>query len=292
MSFLAPDRIPFSIVTQNPTPESLEDAVNNFWLQLPSTTNAVDGGVYTNPTGLVVVGPDVNSSTINSFNGVPADVLVNGDGTSVFLTGPSNVQGTNLYGGGLVIEIVPGNDPDSVQTIAFSCDYNILNTLVDLSELVGGNLTYDDLQTIAQAAGGQGGDFVYYAHGTGGDDLLIGSDCSDFLRGGDGNDSISAQGGNDLVRGGAGSDQIFLGEGFDSVYYTIDQLSFDGDRDLIEDFTSGIDQITFDASLDLEITGFGTNTLTVTTNGITTSIVSGNDAFSETDIDDQIDFIV
>jgi hypothetical protein len=286
MSFLAPDRIPFNILQQNQTPADLEAAIQAN-LAAGTAISAADGSLLIDPTQDIVVG-DGNTVSVFTTTPDPTAILVTGLGTTVFINGPTAILGTNLGGGGVIIETVQDPDPDtSSKTILFSSGYSDVNGTVDTSVLVGGNENYTDYQTIADAAGNQipVPGFTFYGSGGAGDDLLIGSNYSDFLRGGAGSDQISAGGGDDLVRGGAGSDEIFLGSGMDSVFYTSDQMN---STDTLGDFTSGEDKITFDSSLNLgfaDFTGLGTTELTVSSDAGTVKIVSDGTAIQQDDID-------
>ena len=199
-----------------------------------------------------------------------------------------DIEGTNLGGGAVIIESVQtGGEDFGTKTIVFSSGYDGVNGTVDTSVMVGGNETYTDSQTIAEAAGGQipVPGFTFYGHASSGDDLLVGSNYSDFLRGGAGSDQISASGGDDLVRGGEGSDEIFLGQGMDTVFYTSDQMN---STDTLGDFVSGEDKITFASSLNLSLddfTGLGTNSITVASSAGTVAINSEGDAIELEDID-------
>jgi Ca2+-binding RTX toxin-like protein len=286
MSFLAPDKIPFIIVENNPTPESLSAAIQAN-LDAGTAIIAGNGSTITDPSQDIIVGNGDTATIITTTND-PTAILVTGANTTVFINGATEIEGTNLGGGGVIIETLQFPDADnSSKIIGFSSGYaDVGDGIVDTNVLVGGNESYEDIQTIADAAGNQipVPGFTFYGHGGSGDDLLLGSAYSDFLRGGAGNDSINAGAGNDLVRGGAGSDEIFTGAGSDTVYYTVDQLK-GGDTDSLLDFTSGEDKITFDSSLELKFSGFGTNTLIVTSADGVTTINSNPDAIQESDID-------
>jgi hypothetical protein len=290
MSFLPPTGTPFSLVQEFPTANQL-----NFAIQAGISgglfENAPPGGPQTAPDKTLIVGGG-NEFTVIGTPETPADILVTGAGTRLNITGPADIQGTNLGGGGLIIETVqgvPGPDggtsPDfSPKRIDFSSSYSspAENVKVDTSQLVGGNQSYIPLQTILEASGGLATDITFYAHGGSGDDLLTGSAVNDFLRGGAGDDRINAGPGNDIVRGGSGFDQIELGAGLDDVYYTIDQID---SEDSIFDFTSGEDQLYFDAPdinpSDVTIIG---NTIEVRVGDKFLRIVSGKDDFQPGDI--------
>jgi Ca2+-binding RTX toxin-like protein len=290
MSFLPPTGTPFSLVQENPNATSLNNAIQA-GITSGAFENAPPGGPQIAPTDKTLIVGGGNDFTVI---GIPGDILVTGAGTRLNIIGPADIQGTNLGGGGLIIETVqgePGSDPGTIpdsspKRIDFSASYSgpTENLKVDTSELVGGNETYIPLQTILDASGGLATDIVFYAHGGSGDDLLTGSAVSDFLRGGAGDDQINAGAGDDIVRGGSGSDEIQLGSGEDDLYYTIDQID---SEDFIADFTSGEDDVFFDASAidssDVEIVGG--NTIEVSVDDKFLRIVSGKDDFQQSDID-------
>ena len=290
MSFLPPTGTPFSLVQENPTSTQLNNVIqagisNGFF------KNAPPGGPQTAPDRTLIVGGG-NEFTVIATPGTPGDILVTGAGTRLNITGPADIQGTNLGGGGLIIETVQGEPGSGAGTtedfspkrIDFSSSYSSPseNINVDTSQLVGGNETYIPLQTILEASGGLATDITFYAHGGSGDDLLTGSAVNDFLRGGAGDDRINAGPGNDIVRGGSGFDVIELGAGEDDVFYTIDQID---SEDIISDFASGVDQLYFDSPdinpSDVTISG---NTIEVRVGDKFLRIVSGNGDFQPGDI--------
>jgi Ca2+-binding RTX toxin-like protein len=108
--------------------------------------------------------------------------------------------------------------------------------------------------------GGGGGDDLLY--GDAGNDVVMGDDANDIAFGGDGNDRLLGGNGNDDLYGQAGNDAIDGGNGVDFItgglgrdyltggasvdYFNYDALSEIGTgatRDLIQDFTHGLDKI-------------------------------------------------
>lgn len=69
---------------------------------------------------------------------------------------------------------------------------------------------------------GEGGDDIIvdarFAHGSDGNDLIMGSDKADELIGGPGDDTIHGMGGGDTVYGNSGSDELRGGLGDDRLY--------------------------------------------------------------------------
>jgi Ca2+-binding RTX toxin-like protein len=103
-----------------------------------------------------------------------------------------------------------------------------------------------------------GGDDTVSA-GTG-NDKLYGGDGDDSLHGNQGNDQILGEAGNDELMGGSGDDRIDGGAGDDTIYsWTgtdtitggdgMDNFAFetDGGADIVTDFTSGVDDIYYNA---------------------------------------------
>ena len=258
--------------------------------------------VFTNPSLVAFLADDANRDTVDAVtapvqlggtnvtyqtaaaaDGEIAQVVLSGSGTRLNIgNGAANVTAAQ---GGQIIESSDADNTGSrivklgVDTIAYN------GAVVDEEATVAGASSGETV-TIAQAAGGQGDNFAYYAHSGAGDDQIEGSSQADFIRGGAGNDTINGFGGNDVIRGGSGSDSITTGPGADTLYYTADQL--DGSVDTFVDFTAGEDKISFDSaavsSLD-QISGLGTDTIIITGGaGNNTVIISQNDEITGDDI--------
>jgi hypothetical protein len=246
----------------------------------PSSVNATGAPVQ--------VGSGANGQTYTATaatSGQTNQVVLSGaDNRLILGTGAAQVQ---VLGGGNIVESVKGSPATSAKVIdlglggpAVYVDAPKVNT----STAVGGNAV-GSTATIASAAGNQGGQFDYYAHGGSGNDLMQGSNGSDFIRGGAGNDTINAFAGNDVVRGGSGADRMTLGQGSDTAYYTSDQL--DGKTDTITDFDSGVDKIAIEVAgitSTSQISGLGTNTITLAAGSKKVRIVSQSEAFQAGDI--------
>lgn len=110
--------------------------------------------------------------------------------------------------------------------------------------------------------GGEGDDALYGGngidtlYGENGHDRLFGGEGNDMLYGGNGNDTLYGENGNDRLEGGAGNDRLYGGGGLDKLYggagsdlfiFTSAKDSLPGLRDLLGDFTSGIDKIDLSA---------------------------------------------
>ncbi|MCP9917485.1 calcium-binding protein [Cyanobium sp. ATX 6F1] len=272
--------------------------------------------VFTDPTAVadVPAGSDVNAvdattapvqltgssqtfTTTNAAPGQTANVVVSGLNNTLNLgTGAANVA---VIGDGAIVESVQLLDsagvpiPDAGKAITLgdpTVPYN--GGVVDTTAAVSGD-SIGSTETVAQSAGGQapsgGGGFAYYVHGGTGNDSIIGSSQNDYIRGGAGDDSISSGGGNDLVRGGAGSDSIFTGLGIDTLYYTADQIG--ASTDIWQDFTSGVDKLTFDAGITATISSDGLSVvLSIVASGATTTVTSQSGLFAATDLQ-QVNFI-
>jgi Ca2+-binding RTX toxin-like protein len=80
-------------------------------------------------------------------------------------------------------------------------------------------------------------------------------DRADLLFGGDGNDTIEGGGGDDRLSGDAGVDILTGGPGADTfVFNPPDTGQGEGNRDVVTDFTSGVDV--------LDVTGYRTPSVT------------------------------
>jgi serralysin len=115
--------------------------------------------------------------------------------------------------------------------------------------------------------------------------ILTGTAGDDIINGFAGADKINGAGGNDIINGGTGRDTMTGGAGADTFNFT--QLHFGADT--ITDFVSGVDKLSFAASVahafsDFVITGNGTATVvlahgtdSITFHGIGTVTLSASD---------------
>lgn len=87
--------------------------------------------------------------------------------------------------------------------------------------------------------------------GYSGNDTIIGAGGHDYISGADGNDSMTGGAGNDTFVGGAGSDTINADSGSDTIYFMGSDNSAGASTgyDTINNFTSGTDQIYYDAGV-------------------------------------------
>lgn len=260
--------------------------------------------IFQNPTS---VAPLAAGSNPNEVNAIASPVQVGGDNGQVYTTisGGTISNPQQIVISGIKTRLNASSGAAVIQAIGGGIIVESSQTLGDLGKIINLNLNFDqnpeapyngavidknvtvfgntgDTLTINQAAGFQGGDFAFYAHGGTGNDQIVGSFQADFLRGGAGNDIIAAYAGNDLIRGGAGSDSILGGLGNDTLYYTSDQL--DGSIDTFADFATGVDKISVDStsiSNLTQISGLGTNTI-VFAGG--TTLISQGTAINSSDI--------
>lgn len=88
------------------------------------------------------------------------------------------------------------------------------------------------------------------------DDSLSGGAGNDILRGDAGTDTITGDDGNDVIYGGAGKDIMTGGAGTDRFVFGADDSKAGGSvRDVITDFTAGVDKLDLTA---LDITDYAT----------------------------------
>ena len=110
-----------------------------------------------------------------------------------------------------------------------------------------------------------------------GADTLIGATGRDTINGGSGRDTINSGGGRDIVNGGAGRDTINSGRGRDTVTggggRDIFVLTTGAGRDLVTDFTDGVDQFSL-------ANGLGFSDLTITQRNRGALLSAGNDVLA------------
>ncbi len=81
-------------------------------------------------------------------------------------------------------------------------------------------------------------------YGLGGDDVVVGRGGSDILKGGPNQDRVYGGEGNDRVRGALGTDEVFGGPGDDLVRASDGEQPNDGARDVL-DCGAGVDTARF-----------------------------------------------
>ncbi len=131
-----------------------------------------------------------------------------GPANPTYLSGNNEISGNNIYSNGEIrgrygIEAdtapwaaVPEMTGNQIEGLAFG---SILGSKDENDGVVVSSDT--------------GGSLV----GSGGNDLIRGSDFADAAKGGEGHDWIETQGGNDVARGGKGDDRVYAGDGDDDV---------------------------------------------------------------------------
>ncbi|MEL7100065.1 MAG: hypothetical protein AAGM84_14665 [Pseudomonadota bacterium] len=177
------------------------------------------------------------NDTVNGGNG--NDTLQGGDGDDMVFGGEGN---DSLVGEEGVGALDPGRHRDTLNggagndTLRGEDDHDFLIGGSGLDLLDGGDGN-DDLR------GQSGRDTL---EGGGGVDTLRGGGDEDSLDGGNGGDLLIGEGGNDTLIGGFGSDTLRGGTGDDTFVFT---NRANGQRDVLNDFQSGSDQIQLDFSV-------------------------------------------
>ena len=277
------------------TPVSSITADSSIQPTAGSTEGAVDGGTYvvtdpntsgSNPT--TIEAPATGSFSV-AAGAVGSNVVIQGDGTATVNIGNAEDGTGELDASGSSFQV---NDIYAGNVVANLSGAIVDGTKVDISTSATGSGAGSEGGTIASNLPGVGTDtqLDYYVNTGSGSDQIEGSRGVDFVRAGAGDDSVSLGAGDDIVRLGTGNDTATLGSGADEVYFTVDQLQLDGQTKTLTDFTSGEDKLSFAADAAPSITGYGTNTLTLTFTGpdgvqYTTTVTSGGTAITEDDVE-------
>lgn len=213
-----------------------------------------------------------------------ADVVIRGDGNASISIGNATTNG--------VTNNIAGSTVQVDETYAGDVTANFNNAIVD-DEVVD-KATDTGTGSIAENAPSNAGDFNFYINTGAGNDQIQGTVGNDFIRAGAGNDVVKSGAGNDVVRLGTGTDEVTFGSGNDILYLTVDQLQTltgQSQTKTITDFDSnGDDKIQISQNLrDLvEITGLGTNSITISLSGLqtgTTNITSAGETIDNDDIE-------
>jgi Ca2+-binding RTX toxin-like protein len=205
------------------------DALDNY-LYGDNGDDALDGGV-----GNDVINGGVGNDTLYGSDGT--DKLYGGDGIDTLSYAKKigwvevrldagTVMGFNIANSTVAnIENLTGSDTDADTLVGNSGNNRIIG--------MGGN------DTIA----GRAGDDTL--SGVNGNDRIWGEQGNDVILGGNGDDTIWGQDGNDYIIGGLGSDTLSGGLGNDRFVYDTVADSFSTAKDIITDFQTGIDKISF-----------------------------------------------
>lgn len=207
-------------------------------LTITTVGNAVGGTVS-------IVGTDVIFTPTTGFSGEARfDYTVRDNGTSYGVADPLSDIGTvkfQIEAGKVII----GGDANDVLNGTAGAD---TISAGDGNDTVAGNDGNDIIlggDGDDALVGGLGNDTIFAGLGT---DTINGSDGIDTLFGDKGNDIILGGGGNDTIVGGLGKDVMTGGAGADIfIFATGDSKAGGGVRDLITDFTVGVDKLDFAA---------------------------------------------
>lgn len=234
------------------------------------TITALDGG------NLVRAGNGANTVT----TGTGADVIYTGTGADTIVAGGGNDR-IYLSGGADSLDAGAGHDRSVI-------DYSEMTTKVTggitggngktgyvghLADTVGNSVNFTGVEAFTITTGkgndnvrtGTHNDILKGAGGNdtlaggGGADKIFGNPGDDLLKGNGGNDTLSGGVGQDTLIGGAGSDRLTGGFGADHfVFLRAGESRAGPGRDVITDFTSGVDKIDLSA-LNADLSFIGTS---------------------------------
>jgi Ca2+-binding RTX toxin-like protein len=152
---------------------------------------------------------------------------------------PTDAGGNNIYN--VTVKVTDNGTPALSDTQAIAVTITNVN-----------GTTYNGTSAANTVSGTSEADTL---NGAGGNDTLSGLAGNDTLDGGSGNDSLNGGEGNDRLIGGAGMDTMTGGAGSDVfVWTTAAESGSSTSRDLVTDFTPGVDKIdisVFDANTSL-----------------------------------------
>ncbi len=254
--------------------------------------------------GLLMFGDDGNDTLIG---GLGNDVLIGGDGNDMLTGNDGNdimlgAAGNDTFDGGAGNDVFYiGESGDVVSDGGAGFDKAVISTPAGIALSVGSwlnverinGLTGDDsidatgMATSITLVGSDGNDTL-----TGGDvgDVFFAGNDDDAIFGGGGADAIIAGAGNDTLDGGIGNDFYFGGAGADIFVWT-DNFG----RDVVKDFTDGVDRLDFsghsgaNSMADVSVTQSGNHTIiTLTTS---TDKVTLADTLSTTVTGSDFDFV-
>ena len=204
--------------------------------------------------------------------GTGFDYLDGGEGNDTLLGGDDDDflfggEGNDVLTGGAGADRLNGSD--GIDTASYAASGAGVTVSLATGTGLGGDAEGDTLSGIENITGsGQndtltgdgnanllsGGAGLDTLNGGGGNDTLDGSTGNDSLDGGTGADSLIGSSGNDTILGGSGADTIIGGvqldvmtggTGADVFVFLAVAETGNLNRDLITDFTTGVDQISF-----------------------------------------------
>ena len=185
-------------------------------------------------------GADASKFAINAVTGVLSFVTAPDRET------PTDTGLDNVYD--VIVQVTDNGVPAASDTQALAVTVTnvagITSNGTSAANLINGAGEEDSL------SGAGGSDTI---NGNAGNDTLNGGSGSDSLNGGAGNDSMLGGAGNDVLSGGDGNDRLIGGMGVDTmsgdagidtfVFATAAETGTLTTRDLIQDFTPGVDKI-------------------------------------------------
>jgi RHS repeat-associated protein len=194
----------------------------------------------------------------NTLTGNSANNILNGGGDDDTLNGGKGID-TLSGGAGNDTYIVYSTtdvitDSDGIDTVQSSVSFSLAPfSFLENLTLIG-----------SSAINATGNDQVNTLTGNRANNMLDGGSSNDTLNGGDGNDTLIGGTGIDILNGGAGNDTLIGGQGSDTLTggsgrdtFRFTSAPHTNDTDLITDFISGTDKLSFSKAA---FTGFGSQT--------------------------------
>ncbi|MDB9465793.1 calcium-binding protein, partial [Dolichospermum circinale] len=207
-----------------------------------SGDNTLDGGTGNDTliggAGNDTLLGDTGNDTLNGGSG--NDSLVGGTGNDTYLFSITSSLGTDT----ITEAVVGGQDTIDFTGTTAAIRLNLGITTTQTLVANGSKLTLTVANTIENVIAGAGAD------------RIIGNDLDNRLVGGLGNDALTSGVGNDTLIGGAGNDILTGGLGNDVFSFTGNAAFTSATQglDIIQDFTSGNDQISLSKSVFASLT--------------------------------------
>jgi Ca2+-binding RTX toxin-like protein len=174
----------------------------------------------------VVGGPP--TSGVDQIEGrAGRDTIAAGGGNDTLLGG----KGRDFLDGGFGFDVINGGAGRDTTTYAFFAGPIEANLQTGVVAFPGNSLLTDTLISIEN---------------------IIGTNAADLITGSSLRNTINGSGGGDVLRGGAGRDRVTGGAGADQFVIAERGLA---NRDIITDFTPGVDDIVLKDSLDAGLPG-------------------------------------